>query len=208
MSIGFIDNDILLKLTAFQLFEEAIAVLDLSPSDLRVLPTARFVFRQKRARQVSYSDIVWATAIDRVESYQSVNTTNSQVLAELQRLEKFRDQIHVGETALIAATCTTADFVLLSGDKVCFKALPQVPAETYGRLCGRVVCLEQIVLKLIHVLGFDVVKERIQPFVHCDKMIHICFGYSEPALENDVKEGLQSYIKDLETLCPDLLMKL
>lgn len=208
MTIGFIDNDILLKLTAFQLFDEAMAALNLSPSDLRVLPTARFVFRQKQAQQVSYPDIIWATAIDRVESYQSINTTDAQVLAELQSLERFRNQIHVGETALIAATCIFEDFVLLSGDKVCFKTLPQVPADTYGRLCGHVVCLEQIVLKLIHVLGFDAVQARIRPFAHCDKGIHICFGYSEPALENDVREGLQSYIKELERLCPDLLAKL
>jgi hypothetical protein len=206
--IGFVDNDILLKLTAFQLFEEAIAVLNLSPSDLRVLPTARFVFRRKRDQQVSYPDPVWAMAIERVERYQSANTTDARVLAEVQRLEKFRNQIHEGETALIAATCIEADFVLLSGDKACFKALPQVSAEIYDRLCGRVVCLEQVVLKLIQVLGFDVVKERVLPLAHCDTVIRICFGYSEPALEDNVKDGLQSYIRELDTICPGLLVKL
>ncbi len=208
MSIGFVDNDILLKLTAFQLFEEALTVLNLSPLDLRVVPTAKFVFRRKRDQQVTYPDAVWATAIERVGSYQSANTTDARVLAEVQRLEKIRNQIHVGETALIAATCTEADFLLLSGDKTCFKALPQAPAEIYGRLCGRVVCLEQVVLKLIHVFGFDVVKGRVLPLAYCDAVIRICFGYSEPALEEDVTAGLQSYIKELEVLCPGLLRKL
>ncbi|MEO0458920.1 MAG: hypothetical protein AAF152_20390, partial [Cyanobacteria bacterium P01_A01_bin.114] len=183
MTVGFVDNDILLKLTAFGLFDDAIATLNLSPSDLRILPTARFVFRQKRAQQVSYTDEVWARAINRVERYQTIGTTDARALAELQKLDAFRDQIHVGETALIAATCTAADFVLMSGDKGCLRALPQIPSEIYGRLQGRIVCLEQLVLKLIEVLGFEAVRERIQPLADCDVTMRICFGYSEPALE-------------------------
>jgi len=58
--VCFLDNDIIHKLVAFQLFEEAIAVLQIVKTDLRVLPTARFFFQAKRKQQIQYPDAVWA----------------------------------------------------------------------------------------------------------------------------------------------------
>lgn len=136
MTIGLVDNDILLKLTAFQLFNEAIASLNLTYSDVQVLPTAKFIFRKKRQKRQRYPDDVWANAIALVERCQSItepNLAEADTLTENQQLDPFRNQIHVGETTLILATRTTADFLLLSGDKNCLTALPQIGVmPTYG----------------------------------------------------------------------------
>ena len=211
MTIGFIDNDILLKLVAFQLFDDAIASLGLLQKDLRVLPTAKYVFRRKRSQQFAYSDEIWRTAIAIVESCKTIPSPASplspDIAAEACQLDTL-ESIHEGEASLILSTCNVEAFLLISGDKNCIKGLSQLSTRSYQRLCGRVVCLEQIVLKLIGALGFEAVASRIYPFCHYDTSIQFCFGYSEPATESQVRDALQSCIREVNTAAPGLLVKL
>jgi hypothetical protein len=219
VTIGLIDNDILLKLTAFQLIDETIDLLGLSINTLRVLSTAEFVFRNWQKKQQvqpdksqGYTDNIWEEAILFCQLCQPLNSLNStlesSILNEIQQLMLFREEINEGETELILATAYTADFVILTGDKRCLQALPQIPLSIYSRLQGRVLCLEQIILKLIDRLGFDQVQSLIQPAIQCDKSIRICFGYSQPAPENQVRAALQNYIDDINHLAPGLLADL
>jgi hypothetical protein len=71
-----------------------------------------------------------------------------------------------------------------------------------------VICLEQIILKLIEVNGFKFVRDRILPMVSCDKSLQICFGVSSPATEENVIAGLTSYINEIRQQAPDLLADL
>ena len=54
-SVCFLDNDIIHKLVALELFDDAIDVLQISRSQLQVLPTAKYWFQgqKKKARQYS-----------------------------------------------------------------------------------------------------------------------------------------------------------
>lgn len=99
-------------------------------------------------------------------------------------------------------------FLLLSGDKNCMSGLAAIPEQIYKRLCGRVICLEQIILKLIEVKGFVFVRDRVLPMVSCDKSLQICFGVSSPANEENVSVGLNSYINDIRQQAPNLLADL
>ena len=45
---SFVDNDVLLKLTACDLFWDAIALLQVNPSDVKVLDRAKHVIRNKK----------------------------------------------------------------------------------------------------------------------------------------------------------------
>ena len=211
MTVGLIDSDIVLKLIAFQLMDEACDSLQLPTDNLFVLSTALYRFRRKQKQQQDYSDNIWVSAIAFATSCSVIpqpNLLDADILSEVQQLNAFPDQIHQGEIELIIATRTIPDFLLMSGDKNCMKALFQLPDEIYQRLCGRVVCLEQIVLKMIDVLGFEVVCSRIRPAVQYDKTIQICFGYSQAAVESEVRAALQSYINDIHSAAPGLLMKL
>jgi hypothetical protein len=76
------------------------------------------------------------------------------------------------------------------------------------RLGGRVICLEQLILKLIEVKGFEFVRDRILPMVSCDKSLQICFGVSSPVTEENVIAGLNSYINDIRQQTPNLLANL
>jgi hypothetical protein len=52
------------------------------------------------------------------------------------------------------------------------------------------------------------VRDRILPMVSCDKSLQICFGVSSPATEENVIEGLNSYINDIRQQAPNLLADL
>ncbi len=211
--VCFLDNDIIRKLIAFGLFEEAIAMLQITKVELRVLPTAKFFFRNKQKKSVQHTAKVWAEVVALVESCSIISeTTNDFVQARAEegsQLAPFKEAIHEGETTMIFATRGEIDFLLLSGDKNFMKALILIPDQIiYNRLCGRVVCLEQLVLKLIEIKGFTWVKERVLPERDCDRALKACFGSGEQATEDNVKETLISYIKEVTDASPNLLINL
>lgn len=210
--VCLLDNDIIHKLIALQLFDEAISVLQLATTDLRVLPTAKFVFQRKRKQNIQYPDEIWAKVIHLVEACSTLSDPSPEQAEasaiETKQLERFRNEIQVGEAALIVATRLEPNFLLVSGDKRCMKGLAAIPQPIYQRLCGRMICLEQIILKLISELGFEAVRDRVLPMVDCDKTLKICFGYSMPAIEESVISGLTSYINEIHKYAPALLMAL
>jgi hypothetical protein len=211
--VCFLDNDIIRKLIAFGLFEEAIAILQITKADLQVLPTAKFVLDRERKKQKLHTPEVWTEIMMLVESCSTISKTTEDfvktVAEEESQLAPFKDSIHEGEAALIFATRGTIDFLLLSGDKKFMKALALISNTTiYNRLCGRVICLEQFVLKLIEVKGFSWVKERVLPERDCDRALKACFGSGEQATEDNVSLTLISYIKEITDAAPNLLMNL
>ena len=103
--ICFWDNDILLKLSAFALLDEAIAALQINPEDLRVLDSAEFVFRGSRTINQGYAQAVRERAIAFVKSCQTVSATANNEFTLLSGL------VDVGEAALIAATQNEASFL-------------------------------------------------------------------------------------------------
>ena len=206
MLVCFLDNDIILKLAAYDLFAEVIAAFDLTWQDLRVLNTAIYSMQAKNKAKY-YSPEGIQRAISIVEKCQTVQT---QTTDEFQLLLSI-DQIDTGEASLIAATATTESaFWLMTGDKRCLKALAsdESIASIHQRLVGRTICLEQILLKLISINGIDWVRHRVSVAPDCDKAIRNSFGLSTPADETSVKEALNSYIKHLEKQSQGLLANL
>jgi hypothetical protein len=203
--VCFLDNDITYKLIAFQLFDAAIATLQIDKTSLHVLPTAKFFFQGKQKKKGASPDQVLVAVIDLVSSCDSVIAdVDDAVAEELSQLRQV-EGIDEGEATLIVATRSQTDFLLLSGDKRCMRGLAKIPKHIYKRLSGQVICLEQIILKLIEVRGFVFVRDRILPMVSCDRSLQICFGYSTPATEEDVIAGLNSYITDIRQQAPNLL---
>jgi hypothetical protein len=199
--ICFLDNDILLKLSAVDLLDESIAALGFNPEDLRVLDTARHVFRHNRKVSTKYSEVVRNRAMEFVKTCQTIVPEATGEFIVLNRL------LDVGEATLVAATCEVLPFVLMTGDKRCLQVLAaQVElAEVRERLQGRVICLEQVMLRLIQRSGFDWVKARVVPMMACDMALQACFGSGELATETNVVEALEAYIAALRQDAPGLL---
>jgi hypothetical protein len=205
--ICFLDNDIIHKLVALNLFYDAIDALQVERSNLQVLPTAWLWFQGQRRKARQYSDVIWDASIAVVSGCKQIQVDrDAGCLMENEYLSQFQNDIHDGERELILATRSQPDFVLLTGDKVCMRALPQLKAEIYGRLAGRVICFEQVVLLLIRRLGFELVKERVVPMRECDKALWACFGSGDRATEENVVVNLEDYIEGLRREAPGLLV--
>ncbi len=186
-------------------------ILDISTDSLTILASTWHFAKRQRKKNGRYPEEVWDSIIKLAEGIPKVKELSGpDLMASLEEskslnTEAFRNSIHEGETVLIIATRGEANFFLLTGDKNCLTALPQIPQPIYQRLCGRVICLEQIILKLIDMYGFEAIAHRLLPNLSYDKSLQLCFGYSEPAPETQVRENLLSCINALNRQAPGLL---
>ena len=202
--ICFLDNDIILKLSAFDLLDMTIAVLKISPENLRVLDTAQHVFKRNRKVSQKYSEVTRERAIDFVKGCQTVKPVASPEFIVLDQM------LDVGEATLVAATREVSPFIFMTGDKRCLRDLATKVelAEVAERLRGRVICLEQVTLLLIRQHGFETIKQQVLPILDCDISLKACFGSGEKAIERNVVEALEGYIMDLDKSSIGLLADL
>lgn len=202
--ICFLDNDILLKLSAFDLLDEIIAALHIDSENLRVLDTARFVFSSNRMVTRKYSQSVRDRAI------QFVNNCQPVIVSDCDEFDVLTQLLDVGEATLVMATLDSDSFILMTGDKRCLQTVATRPeiADAYERLQGRVICLEQVLLRLIRSVGFEVVKARVIVAWDCDTAIKACFGSGMAATEAQVVDALDGYIEALRQDAPGLLADL
>lgn len=200
----FLDNDVILKLFACNLFWEAVASLKLSPADLWVLESAKFVFRNNRRANKKYPQPILDSAISIVEKCTQIKQESS-FDEELQALEI--DGIDTGERLLIAATQKAENFYLATGDKRCLIALASAPSllEIRKRLSGRVVCFEQILKKSIDHKEFDEVLAKVLLAREYDGSLKAIFGSGWQATQENVLQALNGYIEDLRSQTDDLL---
>ena len=205
--ICFLDNDIILKLSAFDLLDMAIAALKISPENLRVLEEAQHVFRKNRGVLKQYSEVTRKRAIDFVKSCQTVNPVASPELIVLNQM------LDVGEAMLLAATREVSPFVFMTGDKRCLRTLAMKVelAEVAERLRGRAICLEQVMLLLIRQQGFETIKQYVLPILDgddCDTSLKACFGSRTQAIEENVVLALEGYLTALDKSSIGLLADL
>ncbi|MFN5503241.1 MAG: hypothetical protein ACK5AW_14380, partial [Pseudanabaena sp.] len=151
---SFVDNDVLLKLTACDLFWDAIALLqdqtsDVQPfdaSDIRALASAEFMFKGSKSIKQRYSEEIRIKAIAIVKKLTPVEPDPLNPFSGLNI-----QGLDVGELNLIHAAIAKSDqkgFVYLAtGDKRCLKAFVKAPelAEAREKLSGKVVCFEQLI---------------------------------------------------------------
>lgn len=196
----FIDNDVILKLVTCNLFDEAIAAFDIDLSNIHVLETARFSMRSNKTKK-NYSETVIEKAIATIKDFHTVEAQADNPLFDL-KIPDMDDELK-----LIVAASAETSFYFATGDKRCLRALTGITelATMREKLSGRVICLEQIIMKIIQVYGFEVVKQKIIPARSCDKVLQSAFGSGEKTEERNTLEALNAYISEIEQKCPFLL---
>jgi hypothetical protein len=202
--ISFIDNDALLKLTAYDLFWDAIALLGVQPTDIRVLASTEFVIRRNKSIKQQYSEEVRTKALSLVKGIVKVEADQANPFLSLQVAG-----LDPGELTLIHAVIAEPSFYLATGDKRCLRALVNTPELVTARqkLNGKVVCVEQLIAELIAVKGFEAVKQKVVPARDCDTALKAAFGSGDRAQEDNVLWALEQYIQELRRDCPNLLMQ-
>ncbi len=219
-----LDNDIILKLATYDLFNYRIESLNIEENQVKILDTFKYKFgkpirrnRGNRANIFENYDILKALEITQQhETISEKNFSNFELdiytkLINYSQISKdTNNKIDKGEAILISYVCCLNqrkyNNYLLTGDKNCLRALSNSGmTDIIELLQGKVWCLEQLILKNIEQFGFHLIQSKIYPKRNCDTNLKLIFGYSEPASENTVKESLNEAIKRLKEKTKNLI---
>lgn len=210
---ALVDNDILLKGVCYDLLDELFS-LKLTPAGmLGILGAARFVVTKKIRRRAlkrgeesaikSLEDFIQRVAI--VEP-----TNDEQLLAADFELAAQRAGValDIGESQLCAVLVLRAVRQLCTGDKRAIHAMQEL-LEVDTRLqplCGKVKCLEQLVLQSITEDNISRFRAAICAEPKIDLALTICFSCSsrDVSLE-EIGCALDSYINDLRRRARQIL---
>ena len=120
-------------------------------------------------------------AVRLIEFLGTVKEITEYSAADHSLLEGLDDSVEIdpGEIVLLSATVHFSDYLLLTGDKRCIRAVATCPEcrEIARRIQGRVVCFEQIICRIIDAAGFEVVRAKVLPVLQtCDTALRAAFG--------------------------------
>lgn len=192
------DNDIVSKLAIFDLLPEALEALEASPQDVLVLPTAKYKFgiAGKSQKKQKFSPEITQRIGDFLTSVREVECSDSAIASILQNVHG----IDIGEAALFSAIPAYHGSILATGDKVSLRAiagLPEAKPFVESQLNGRVICFEQIILRIIKIKDFEYVKQKIVPCLDFDTAIRSAFGSRMDSTLDNVDRSLNSTISHL-----------
>jgi len=199
------DTDILLKLSALDLVQETLQLLQLSEQDVYLLPSATHYLRKAGKR------LIYRYGKEGVERAQKL-AQQAKFLgfhlekSELELLSSVPD-IDTGEALLYASTYALQEFWLLTGDKRSLTALAASPncQPIAARLSGKVICLEQVVIHSLSSYPFEILLSKIVPARECDTAVKVAFGSGNQADLSHAIGALDAYISELRAKTGNLL---
>ena len=209
-SVYCLDNDIILKLSTYGLFEKTLNTFGAEINQVKILETFKYKFKrepqQKRKRNPNKYNLEDALSVVETCDKISIHNINQEDFIQLQKIEG----IDIGEAIIISYVSYLNKqnnlSYLLTGDKRCLKNL-NVPEtnQITDYLQGKIWCLEQLILKDIEIYGFQCIQEKIYPVRDCDTNLKFIFGYSRESAEQEVREALKTEIRELRKETGNLL---
>ena len=200
-----VDNDILLKATAYGVLDELLSLLLEDRAGIAVLGSAPYVVRSRLVKLALANELdALLTKLDERLSSVGLLEPEEQDLALAAEIELIAQRTSLdldsGESQRFAMLIRDRLVRVATGDKRAVSSLSSliVSLGTGGSLFKKVICLEQIVLRAI--AGGMAVALRVavcaRPLV--DKTLSICFlCHSSPWNSQDTVEALLSYVTDL-----------
>jgi hypothetical protein len=190
----YIDNDVIFKLSQYDLLDEFIQAYETSFESIFILSTLKYrAYLKEEERSIEF--LGSKEAYDNVVSI--VGSCKEAVISdELMKEVIQSDQLNIDHGELILTYCLkeTEESKLVTGDKRAVKALSEHSEFNFCRC--KVLILEQILLKMINTLDFGTIRKKISSNPDVDKALRVCF--SSKKLEG-VALGLNSYIGDLSS---------
>jgi len=183
-------------------------VLGVTHTEVYVLPTAKYKFgitKNLARAEARYGPDVVARIRNFLTNVRELDVVGPpetlQLLAEI-------DGIDAGEAVLFAIAAGFDNYLLATGDKNSLRAVASNPTcqPIACRLSGHVICLEQIVTRVIAHFGFAYVKDKVVPARACDTALRAAFGSGDAATESNVLTALEGYINELRSLTVDVLL--
>jgi len=200
-----IDNDALLKLARYGLLNEAVALFDCFPRDLRVLATAKYSLLPAKNRLRLCEDEESAARLEaflRTSNPLEAGSADPELLDTLNAVQN----IDAGESLLLAVGASNRDALVITGDKRSLAALcsDDSVAHVSRALAGRVVSLEVLFIHLAE-HQFAHVQECVRSKPDVDKALSFAFGVTTPTPSELVQEALTSYVRQLRDITGTLL---
>lgn len=195
-----LDSDAAKALCQYGLIEDLATALGVSLSDFSVLSQLRF--------QLHVADP--PKALKKLGTEMAVAQVNllvsqaSEVIvlvdsANYALLEGTPD-IDGGELALFAALCEDSSAGLITGDKRSLVALCKVGATIQDSFSwAQILCLEEALALLVEHFGWSYVSDRVRARLDVNAALSTVFGRSVAASEQAISEGLQSYLRDVQS---------
>jgi hypothetical protein len=207
--LAVLDNDIILKAAIYSLLGEVAAVVGSGVSSCGVLGASRFVVATALERRGLGAAV--ETVLTLIASAEQLEPTpeEAQFAAELEFVAQQAGlQLDAGESVLAAIAEARDIQTFVTGDK---RAIAALEILLIARQRGvwwhhRVLCLEQVMMRLISRLEAVDLRDRICAWPEADVTLSICFscaaGGNSPS---DWTAGLGSYVEDLRRSAPKLL---
>lgn len=193
----FLDNDVLAKLASWDLLDEGVEACGFKLADVRYLPTAPYWLGLAGKKPCAYPPEVQA----RLRSLLAAGKACSDDLAEEDSRLPQVSGIDAGEAILLTQAARSSGSLLTTGDKKCIRAVVSAPAysDIAAALAGRVLCLEQVLLRAIERLGFDEVRSRVvgSNQLALDTAVRAAFGSGMQATNANARGSLERRVKEL-----------
>lgn len=195
-----VDVDAMCKLAHWGLLDVLSEVTGLSHTRCETLPSCRY--RALRAcekpdgRLFRSPDAAMAV-VKAVATFAEMPQPSADHLAVFQDVAG----IDAGEVVLLARLMDDSDTFLLTGDKRALRSLAALSEEIRAPVSQRILSVECVVKCALERLGIEELRMRICPWKDVDKAIAIIMGSRCDLGEAAVREGLQSYLKELNELC-------
>lgn len=208
----FVDNDVIKKLAALDLLDPAIEALGFKVEESFVLDTAKYKFLADKSEKFEkgkkkYGARTHPRIVEFLGRAQSIVDQFDQDLHDaLASVENIDD----GEAVLLSATASNDGALLTTGDKRCIAALASAEGcqGTAKKLEGRIICVEQVILRVISHTGFDKVLEKAIPGLPelQDNALRVAFGSGAQTKRENAEEALTRYVAELRVTAAGLLV--
>jgi hypothetical protein len=198
-----VDNDILLKIAAWQLDAPLLAISTTAAGSPAMLSIARYVVRRKLSRQALHDASGAEQAFDRLCEAMAAIEPELVEIEMAAALEETAGQagleLDVGESQLVAILVARGAALLLTGDKRAIKAIATLEPQDFGT---RVACLEQAIWLILAREDAGAIRRCICSEPTVDKAVTSCFAChrNDEVTAADIEAGLSSYIGDLTRL--------
>ena len=176
------DTDIVLKLAACDLLPQTFEVLGVTRQEV-------YMFREEAYPVYKHSPKVLHTYPEtaRNRALKFINTVHNILVSGDSEEQAYMQHagIDAGEQAIFGATREYQDFQVITADRKALRALAH--ADGCGGICarmsGRVVSLEQILLRLIQHTGFDALQAQVLPCASYDAAFELPFAAGKTQAE-------------------------
>ena len=199
-----VDNDVILKGACYHLLTDLVEQIPATLETTGVLGAAKFVLSSRIAKQKIEGDL---EAVEReldlfFQQVEHLEPTEEEIAfaAELEVAAKQENlPLDDGESLLCAMVVERTLPAFATGDKRAIKAIERLldSGDELAFLEGRIICLEQLVLRLVFQSGGAFVRSQICAEPAVDKALTNSFscrsGNSDIKDENCI-QGLRSYI--------------